>query len=95
MYFHQIIFPSKPKPKELSSDNYDFEYWIVGGTTKELWVKCPICHYAYKTSNLLSREEVMRNYLEEYKPYHYRKTIRMCPKNLEHIGETCQNILKK
>ena len=95
MRFHQIIFPSVPKLTESTSDNYDFDFWIVGGKIKELWVKCPICHHAYKTSNLLTREEVMRDYLKEYKPFHYRKAIRGCPNFTTHTEKECQNISKK
>ena len=88
-YFRQIIFPPIPVAVDPSPTTYNFRYWIIGTIDHqtELWVKCPLCSYAYKYKNILTNTDRIKEYLVEYEVYHYRMIIRKCPNpsNVKHL----------
>ena len=86
-YFEQVIFPPSPKTAKMVSDLYIFEYWIVGTSPKELWVKCPICHEVYKSAVIHMDEGMVKKYIEEYKSFHWKKAIVKCPNKTKHPEE--------
>lgn len=94
-YFEQVIFPPLPKISKVVLDLYVFAYWVVGTNPKELWVKCPICNETYMSIVFHMSGEMIKKYIEEYKPFHYRKIIRECPNKAKHPEESWETILTR
>lgn len=93
--FTQIIFPPlervKVEPKPVTDKHVN--YWIVGsGAYKSLYIQCPICYNSYQLT-LVSNEDALKSYIEDYPEMYFNAAIRECPDHETHGSKVWHRVV--